>query len=107
MYSIDLISNIYSLIFVNQEACLQFYRDAPDRTNFDENWSEELTILDKLKASLKSSLQSEDDIVIIDLIDTLSNTIKVKTKLDLTDVKSPEESIEPEPQNNLKEIPCM
>nr|CAH0107839.1 unnamed protein product [Daphnia galeata] len=89
------------------EACLQFYRDAPDRTNFDENWSEELTILDKLKASLKSSLQTEDDIVIIDLIDTLSNTIKVKTKLDLTDVKTPEEPIEPEPQNNLKEIPCM
>lgn len=92
----------------NQEACLQFYRDAPDRTNFDENWSEELTILDKLKGSLKSSLQSEDDIVIIDLIDTLSsNTIKVETKSDLTDIKSPAEPKDPEPQNNLKEIPCM
>ncbi|XP_046464579.1 MPN domain-containing protein-like isoform X2 [Daphnia pulex] len=88
------------------EACLKFYRDSPDRTNFDENWSDELTILDKLKATLKSSLQSEDD-VIIDLVDTLSNMTKVKTKTDLTDVKSPAEPIDPEPQNNLKEISCM
>lgn len=85
----------------NQEACLKFYQDAPDRTRFDEHWNEELTVFEKLQASLKSSLQSEDDIVIIELVGTLHPTME-KNSPSATENLLESEPFSPEKQ----EIPC-
>ena len=109
MYILKLPLNYFSEY---QEACLKFYKDAPDRTNFDETWTSDLTIFDKLKASLKSYLQSEEDIVIIDLVDILHSKKRTsrKTNSDLENAHenaSPAESLKSESQNNLQEISCM
>lgn len=88
----------------NQEACLKFYQDAPDRTNFDENWSEELTIFEKFKANLKSSLQSEEDMMIMKLVDILHST--KKQSLSPLGETLETEPFSPNEKNSPVEIPC-
>ncbi|XP_057364736.1 MPN domain-containing protein-like [Daphnia carinata] len=89
------------------ETCLKFYQDSPDRTDFDEIWCEELTFFDKLKTSIMSSMQSEKDAVVMDLIDTLQTAIKIGSlKTDIENVVSTK-SADGEPQNNAKEIQCL
>lgn len=90
----------------NQEACLKFYQDAPDRTNFDESWSEELTAFEKLKSTVKSSLQSEEDLVVIELIDILhSKKIKTHSPSPL-EATLETEQFSPNEKNSQVEITC-
>ena len=61
---------------------MKFYKDAPDRIHFEDNWTDEITILEKLKSMIKSNLRDEEDIAVLDLLDSFFNSRK-KVKTDL------------------------
>jgi len=57
---------------------LKFYENAPDRIYFEDNWTDEITILEKLKSMIKSNLRDEDDIAVLDLLDNFMNSRNAK-----------------------------
>ena len=63
---------------------MKFYESAPDRIYFEDNWTDDVTILEKLKSTIKSNLRDEDDIAVLDLLDNFANTRNAKRlKVDL------------------------
>lgn len=61
---------------------MKFYKDALDRINFDDNWTDEVTILEKLKSMIKSNLRNEEDIAVMDVLDVFFDSRK-KVQADL------------------------
>ena len=83
-FSIFLINIFVVLLLLlhSQEACVQFYKDLPDRICFDDLWLDNTNLLNKLKASLLSKLRNENDMIIVDFLEEHLLSKAKKFKLD-------------------------